>query len=158
MTITYFVPTTDTPTGMDDYSPQVWADGTVKEIGWLTLDELLTLYPENTPAPTLEEISLDYQSRVQARLDTFARTLTYDSILSACTYATSTIEMYRIEGQYCVDARDATWAKAYELIQEMLPKVTSGEIAVPIWEDIEEQLPVLTWPKGSRGYVEAKSS
>lgn len=106
---------------------------------------------QETPALPLEEVVADYESRIQERLDKFARSLTYDGMLSACTYATSTVEMYRIEGQYCVDARDATWAKAYELLSAVLPAVQAGG-NIPSWEEIEAQLPPLAWPEGSRGY------
>lgn len=108
-------------------------------------------YLADPPPPTLEAVLAGFENNIQSRLDTFARTLTYDSMMSACTYATSTIPMYRIEGQYCVDARDATWAKAYELMQAIQPRVQAGG-AIPSWEDIEAQLPPLVWPEGSRGY------
>ena len=107
--------------------------------------------PRAEPLPTLDEVIADYEARIQQRLDDFARTLTYDGIMSACTYATSGVDMYRIEGQYCVDARDATWAKAYELLSAILPTVQAGG-AIPAWEAIEAELPVLEWPEGSRGY------
>lgn len=100
----------------------------------------------------IKNVAKEYEARVQERLDKFARTLTYYSILSACTYATSVIEMYRIEGQYCVEARDATWARAYSLMESIVPQVQAGA-EIPSWEDIEVQLPPLVWPEGSRGYI-----
>ena len=79
----------------------------------------------------------------QKRLDDFARTRNYDGILSACTYATSTVPKFVTEGQYCVEARDATWAKLYE----MLTEVEAGTRPVPTgFADIEPELPVLEWP------------
>ncbi len=79
----------------------------------------------------------------QQRLDDFARTRSYDGILSACTYATSTVPKFQAEGQYAVTARDTTWAKLYE----MLAEVEAGTRPIPTsFSDIESELPTLTWP------------
>lgn len=79
----------------------------------------------------------------QQRLDDFARTRNYDGILSACTYATSTVEKFQIEGQYCVNARDATWATLYAIMSE----VEAGTRPMPTgFADVEPLLPVLEWP------------
>lgn len=79
----------------------------------------------------------------QKRLDTFAQTRNYDGILSACTYATSSVPKFQTEGQYCVGARDATWAKLYE----MLAEVEAGTRPVPGgYADVEPELPALEWP------------
>lgn len=80
----------------------------------------------------------------QERLDTFARTRNYDGILSACTYASSTILKFQIEGQYCVEARDATWAKLYQIMAE----VEAGTRPMPSgYANIEDELPELVWPE-----------
>lgn len=79
----------------------------------------------------------------QQRLDDFARTRNYDGILSACTYATSTVPKFAAEGQYCVEARDATWAKLYAIMAE----VEAGTRPLPAgFSDVEPDLPVLAWP------------
>lgn len=79
----------------------------------------------------------------QARLDAFAKTRNYDGILSACTYATSTIPKFQTEGQYAVNARDATWARLYEVLSE----VQSNSRPMPTgFQDIEAELPALAWP------------
>ena len=79
----------------------------------------------------------------QARLDGFARTRNYDSILSACTYASSTVPKFAAEGQYAVNARDMTWATLYALMAD----VQAGEWQVPeSFDDVEPLLPQLTWP------------
>lgn len=93
--------------------------------------------------PTPEEIMTSIVGATQARLDAFAKTKNYDGILSACTYATSTVAKFQAEGQYCVQMRDATWSKLYEIIAE----VESGVRVPPTsFADIESELPTLTWP------------
>jgi len=78
----------------------------------------------------------------QSRLDTFARARNYDSILSACTYATSAVPQFAAEGQIAVDARDATWMSLYTLLAE----IQAGTRDAPTsFEDIELLLPELTW-------------
>ena len=89
-----------------------------------------------------EKIIAEFTARVQARLDTFAKTRGYDGILSACSYATSTNPRFAAEGQYCVEARDATWAKCYEV----LAAVEAGSRPMPTLDELLAELPVLTWP------------
>jgi hypothetical protein len=97
----------------------------------------------NPPPPpkTQEEIVAEFTAKVQARLDAFARTRGYDGILSACTYATSTNPKFAVEGQYCVQVRDETWAKCYEILNA----VQAGERPIPTWEELEAELPPLKW-------------
>lgn len=95
------------------------------------------------PPPTPERVQAEITARTQQRLDEFAQTRNYDGILSACTYATSTVAKFQSEGQYCVNARDATWARLYELLAE----VHEGTRPMPSgYSDIEPELPALTWP------------
>lgn len=83
-------------------------------------------------------------SNTQKRLDDFAKTRNYDGILSLCTYATSLNAKFKAEGQYGVEARDATWAKLYD----MLAEVEAGTRSKPNgYADIESELPVLVWPQ-----------
>lgn len=82
-------------------------------------------------------------ARTQQRLDSFAQTRGYDGILSACTYVSSTAQKFQVEGQYCVESRDATWAKLYEIMAE----VEAGTRPMPnSYADIEGDLPALVWP------------
>lgn len=80
---------------------------------------------------------------VQKRLDDFAATKNYSGILSACTYATSTNPIFQPEGQYCVEARDATWAKCYQILTEVQLQLRPMPNS---YDDIEAELPVLAWP------------
>lgn len=91
----------------------------------------------------LLKIQAEIIGATQQRLDDFARTRNYDGILSACTYATSTVPKFQAEGQYAVNARDMTWVTLYQILGE----VQAGTRPVPSsFADIEPDLPVLTWP------------
>lgn len=77
----------------------------------------------------------------QDRLDKFAQTRGYDSILSAATYAASGVPKFAAEGQCAVNVRDATWAELYTVLAD----VQAGRRPMPKgFDDIE--LPVLEWP------------
>ena len=95
------------------------------------------------PAPTPDEIRVYVVLATQARLDDFARTRAYDGILSACTYATSSVPKFATEGQYAVTARDATWAALYAFMDSVI----AGTQPMPSsFADVEPFLPTLTWP------------
>lgn len=134
----------------------------------LSLDVLQGLEPENLPEQTYivsddvqkgwikqedgsfaprnktnEELIAELTRQIQKRLDTFANTRGYDGILSACTYATSAMQKFAVEGQYCVNKRDETWSTGYAIMAEVL----GGQRPVPSSiADIEPELPVLEWP------------
>lgn len=94
-------------------------------------------------AQRLESLKSDIVDQVQHRLDSFARTRNYDGIMSACTYATDLVEKFRAEGQYCVQARGATWSKIYSILND----VDAGNRPIPAgYEEIESELPELVWP------------
>ena len=91
----------------------------------------------------IENVYQEITGSTQLRLDDFAQTKTYDSILSACTYATSAIERLQAEGQYCVTSRDNTWETLYTILAE----VKEGTRPMPSgYDEIEPELPVLAWP------------
>lgn len=95
------------------------------------------------PPPTPEQIIAQYTAGVQQHLDTFARTRNYDDILSAATYATSQVPKLKVEGQYAVEARDATWAKCYDI----LAAVEAGSRPMPTPDELIAELPALVWPQ-----------
>ena len=97
---------------------------------------------KDPPPPTVEQIIAQYDAAVQQRLDDFAKTRNYTNIMSAATYATSTAPKFKAEGQYAVEARDATWAKCYEV----LAAVEAGSRPMPTLDELLTELPVLTWP------------
>jgi len=98
---------------------------------------------EKANQEAMTALQAEITKATQQRLDDFARTRNYDGILSLCTYATSTVPKFQAEGQYGVTARDATWAKLYE----MLAEVEAGTRPMPNgYADVEPELPVLEWP------------
>lgn len=104
-------------------------------------------YTEQQIATLAREKTLKQKSSlldaVENRLTKFAQTRNYDSIMSACTYATSSVQKYAEEGAYCLQAREATWAKIYEILAE----IDAGTRQMPdSILDIREELPALTWP------------
>ena len=99
--------------------------------------------PEPADAPSAEEMIASVQRAVQERLDAFARTRAYDGILSAATYATSGVQKFTAEGQYAVQARDATWAACYQIMAD----VQQGLRPMPSVEQVLSELPALEWPQ-----------
>ena len=112
----------------------------VAEYGWIPFEQPAVILSPEEQVLKLQE---DIVTRTQQRLDDFARTRNYDGILSAATYATSTILKFATEGQYAVQVRDLTWSKLYEIMAE----VQAGTRPMPSgYVDIEPELPALTWP------------
>jgi hypothetical protein len=95
-----------------------------------------------TPEERLAALQHALTDAIQARLDAFAGTRGYDGILSAATYAASAVPKFRAEGQYAVEARDLTWARAYEVLEAVL----SGIRPMPTTEEVFAELPALAWP------------
>jgi hypothetical protein len=98
---------------------------------------------ENSEFIKPEQIQAEILEATQKRLDDFAATRHYNGILSAATYATSAVPQFKSDGQYCVNARDMTWGKLYQ----MLGEVQAGKRPMPAgFADIESELPKLEWP------------
>ena len=91
---------------------------------------------------TTAQVIAEYTAAVQSHLDAFAQTRNYDGILSAATYATSTVPKFQAEGQYAVEARDATWAACYSILAD----VQGGQRAMPSQDELLAELPALVWP------------
>ncbi len=134
------------PIAAPAYDPltQKLAEDTPVEVAgrWQQAWSVVALTPAEIAAAQ-QALQDDIVAQTQARLDTFAQTRNYDGILSACTYATSTVATFQAEGQYCVEARDDTWSTLYTILAE----VQAGTRPVPTgYADIEPDLPVLAWP------------
>lgn len=103
---------------------------------------LVPMTPEQVAVKNAE-LWTSYTMDTQNRLNAFAQTRGYDSMLSLCTYSTSPTEKYAIEGQYGVTSRDETWQQFY-IIQD---EVIAGTRPMPQnYQEIIPDLPVLKWP------------
>lgn len=85
----------------------------------------------------------EYTQAVQAHLDMTAQTHNYDGILSACTYAGSSVPKFAAEGQACVLWRDNVWASSYQILGE----VQVGQRQPPTISELLTMLPAMTWPE-----------
>ena len=125
-------------------APELWVAGALSYNAgvWSVLDqEAVTAAQEYQTAQNRLALRADIVQQTQARLDHFAQTRNYDSIMSACTYASSSIPKFAAEGQYAVSIRDATWAALYALLAD----VQSGAAPMPAsFTDVV--LPELVWP------------
>ena len=93
--------------------------------------------PEFTEAELKAQIKFSLEQAVQSYLDNEARSLGYDSILSACTYATSSIEKFAAEGQSFVIFRDNVWSYCYQVLADVEAEIR----AAPTEAELLAELP-----------------
>lgn len=108
-------------------------------LGHSTIVEASDGYTAPPPIPTIK----DYTDSVQAHLDSTAQTHNYDGILSACSYAGSSVPKFAAEGQACVLWRDAVWASCYTILDQ----VQTDQRPAPTIPELLGSLPVMNWPE-----------
>lgn len=114
----------------------------------------ITFTPPEPEQETPEQMQARYTQAAQDALDAFARTRNYDGILSACSYAGSTDAQFRLEGEYCLDLRDATWRRGYAVLAAVL----AGTMELPTVAEFIAMLPVseAQWPDESNSETETE--
>lgn len=131
------------PAGCIDVPPFEVPAG--KMAKWTGTDFVLEAIPTAEPAPvppppTPAQLKAEAEATIQLRLDTFARRRGYDSLLSACSYLTSSVPKFAAEAKVCLDARDATWIAANELLASVDPT------NLPTIDQVVAAMPALVWP------------
>jgi len=81
--------------------------------------------------------SKEVEQAIQTMLDTEAQTAGYDSLLSVCSYSTST-GPFQPDGKSFIDWRDACWSKVISIQQEVL----AGTRAEPTVDEVLALMPV----------------
>lgn len=109
---------------------------TMKDLGPLPKGATTTEPPESR-----EQKLAKLLPAVELALNAFVRTRGYDSIISCCSYATSSNEWYKVEGVYACDLRDRTWEEANSKYAELEEDDTKE---VPSPEEFIKLLPVAT--------------
>ena len=92
-----------------------------------TLATLAQAQAIQNPPQTLAQLVVQYTGAVQAHLDSFAQTWRYESILSAASYATSTVPAFQAEAQALIAWRDQVWNSCYTT----LASVEAGTAPMP---------------------------
>lgn len=134
------------PSGQTLIAPPQLSNGEVAKLTYgASTWTVLQSYPQPEQiqyAKSPDQIRAEIISTVSTKLDDFANTRNYDSILSATTYSTSTNAQFAAEGQRAIQLRDATWTKLYEILDQVM----SGSRAMPMsYADIQSELPELSW-------------
>jgi len=112
-------------------------DGTGVAADW----QVVSLSPEEQAERAQQTIRALGQT-VKDHLNATVQARDYDSIVSACTYATSAVPSYQADGQACVNWRDAVWPYVYQVLDD----VQAGTRAIPTAEELIAELPELVWP------------
>ena len=128
-------PSYDTMT--EQLVPEYLFDGTRVTADW----QVVPLSPEEQAERAQQTIQTLGQA-VKAHLDATVQARDYDSIISACTYATSSVARYRDDGLACVNWRDAVWLEVYMIMAQ----VEAGTRPIPTVEALFAELPELVWP------------
>ena len=101
------------------------------------------LKPARPPADPHAALKFRIKVEVQKRLDAFALTHDFASILSAVSYADSSVSAYAADGKAARDQRDATWL----VLDAYMAEVVAGTKPVPKdYAEVAPSLPVLAWP------------
>ena len=93
------------------------------------------------PVPTTDEIIADFTAKLEAHYDTKAKERRYDNRFT-CALRAGYAGPFQAEGAAFAVWMDNCNAYAYGVMEAVL----SGQRALPTWEELKGELPVLEWP------------
>lgn len=97
----------------------------------------------STEPPSLDDLAEAYRDAVQAHMDARARSLGYDDIRNAVTYAEEpSVPRFQEEGRAFRAWRSLVWEHCYALFD----RVKAGQALIPTHEALFAGLPVLILP------------
>ncbi|MDR1311572.1 MAG: hypothetical protein LBK01_06855 [Burkholderiaceae bacterium] len=126
------VPFTASPDDSEEHGREIFQKATTGEYG-----EIAEYIPPSPPLPEEQEAALS--GAVQRHLDSTVRERGYDSILSACSYATSSNAQYAAEGLACAAWRDAVWEAFFSILDAVSDENYPGA------DEVIASLPALVW-------------
>ena len=91
-----------------------------------------------------EQLIASFTVEAQARIDEFAKARGYGSILSACSYTTSSVPRYASDAVHAIAKRDAWWVALNAIMNDVLLDNRAEPVS---FEEILPELPELTWPQ-----------
>lgn len=91
--------------------------------------------------PHIDDVKRDLKAAVHAHMDATVRVRNYDSIMSCCTYHSSTDPAFAAEGTAALLWRDAVWRHCYEVLADY----EAGLRPIPTAEELIAELPALIW-------------
>ena len=94
----------------------------------VTGDETFSETQPLPPTPSQAEIVSTYEVAVQASLDAVAASWQYESILSATSYANSTVPKFKSEALALIAWRDQVWAACYSAMAD----IEAGNMQLPV--------------------------
>jgi hypothetical protein len=118
----------DTSGGLHYLSVADLANGgfTLLPVGCVEITDAQAAALEN-PLPTQAQLTAQYEAKAQSNLDSLAQSWGYDNIVSAVSYANSTVAQYKADALALIAWRDATWQEAESLDAQ----IAAGTAQVP---------------------------
>ena len=93
------------------------------------------------PAPSIEQVLLDYESAIEARLDQFAQARGYRHGDRLVSFKGSSVAKWAAEAGRYIELRESTWIKFFQIADD----IKASKRPMPTLDELLLELPALTW-------------